>query len=66
MGAEGIDYRDGNNILIADDPDAFFDSIERLINDRNLYDTLKENALNLIKNAYSWDAKLAPLKEILK
>lgn len=66
MGAEGIDYRDGENILVADTPDAFFESIERLINNKDLYQTLKENALDLIKNHYSWDAKLAPLKQILK
>jgi len=66
MGAEGIDYTDGKNILIADTPDAFFDSIERLINNKILYQSLKENALKLIKNNYSWDIKLAPLKKILK
>jgi sugar transferase (PEP-CTERM/EpsH1 system associated) len=66
MGAEGIDYTDGENILVADTPDAFFDSIERLINNKELRQSLKENALNLIKNHYSWDAKLAPLKKLLK
>ena len=66
MGAEGIDYTDGKNILIADTPDAFFNSIERLISNKILYQSLKENALELIKNHYSWDVKLAPLEKILK
>jgi glycosyltransferase involved in cell wall biosynthesis len=66
MGAEGIDYTDGKNILIADTPDAFFDSVERLISNKDLYQSIKENALKLIKNHYTWDAKLAPLEKILK
>jgi len=66
MGAEGIDYTDGEDILLADTPEEFFDSIELLINNKFLYGSLKENALNLIRNHYSWDAKLAPLKKILQ
>jgi len=65
MGAEGIDYTDGKNILIADTPDAFFDSIEMLIKNKFLYQSLKDNALLLIKNHYSWDVKLATLGKIL-
>jgi len=65
MGAEGIDYTDGKNILIADTPDAFFDSIEKLIENKILYQSLKDNALQLIKNHYSWDVKLATLGKIL-
>ena len=66
MGAEGIDYKDGENILIADTPDAFFDSIETLVNDKKLYNTLKENAQKLIEDHYTWDATLSPLADILK
>lgn len=66
MGAEGIDYTDGKDILIADTADAFFDSIERLINNKILCQSLKENALKLVKNHYSWDVKLTPLEKILK
>ena len=66
MGAEGIDYTDGGDILIADTPDAFVDSIDSLIKNKNLYQSLKENALRLIRERYSWEAKLAPLAEVLK
>lgn len=65
MGAEGIDYTDGKNILIADTPDSFIDSIEMLINNKVLYQSLKDNALQLIKDHYSWNAKLTTLGEIL-
>ena len=66
MGAEGIEYIDGNNILIADTPDAFLVNIQRLANDKELYNTVSANAQQLIKNNYTWDAKLALLADILK
>ena len=66
MGAEGIDYTDGKNILIADTPDTFFDSIEMLIKNKILYKSIKNNALELIKNHYSSDVKLTTLGNILK
>ena len=66
MGAEGIEYTDDKNILIADTPDDFLGSIERLTNNRQLYDSISENAQKLIKDHYTWNAKLAPLANILK
>jgi glycosyltransferase involved in cell wall biosynthesis len=65
MGAEGIDYTDGKNILIADVPEAFFDAVDSLIQDKVLYQSLKENALALIRDHYSWEAKLSILGRIL-
>jgi sugar transferase (PEP-CTERM/EpsH1 system associated) len=66
MGAEGIEYTNGENILIADTPDDFLDNIERLVSNKNLYNSLKVNAQKLIKDHYTWDAKLAPLADMLK
>jgi len=65
MGAEGIDYIEGENILIADTPDTFFERIEQLINDKVLYQTLKSNAITLIKEHYTWEAKLSSLDKLL-
>lgn len=65
MGAEGIDYTEGENILIADTPEAFFNHIEKLIDDKDLCRSLKQNARELIENHYAWDVKLAQLGKIL-
>jgi len=65
MGAEGIDYTDGEDILIADTPDDFFQSIEKLIANKHLYKSVRKNALELVKNHYCWDAKLATLENVL-
>ncbi len=37
IGAEGIEYTTGENILIADTPEQFVEQIEKLLNDKNLY-----------------------------
>ena len=66
MGAEGIDVTDGVNILIADTPDMFFDTIEKLKNNIALYESIRENALSLAKNHYSWSEILKKLGNILE
>lgn len=66
MGAEGINYTDTENILIADTPDAFFDSVEKLVNDKISYQSIKENALNLIKKQYSRNAEFESLGKLFK
>jgi len=48
IGAEGINYENGQNLLIAKDPKSFVDAIVRLYNDKTLRDTLGKNARALI------------------
>jgi glycosyltransferase involved in cell wall biosynthesis len=48
VGAEGINYENGQNLLIAKDPKSFADAIVRLYNDKALRDTLGKNARALI------------------
>lgn len=49
IGAEGIDHRPGQNILIADTAAAFTEQIEKVIADPKLADTIGENAMELIR-----------------
>lgn len=44
VGASGIDYEDGGNILIADDETAFIEKIESCIEDPSLTDRIGRNA----------------------
>jgi len=53
IGAEGINYEDGKNLLIANNPDEFVTQIERLIADREMVNDLGANARKLIENEYS-------------
>ena len=66
LGAEGIECTDGVDILIADTPDLFFEKIEKLKTNPEMYKAIKENALNLARNDYSWEGRLEILREIIK
>jgi glycosyltransferase involved in cell wall biosynthesis len=48
IGAEGINYENGQHLLIAKDANSFSDAIVRLCNDKALRDSLGENARKLI------------------
>jgi glycosyltransferase involved in cell wall biosynthesis len=48
IGAEGINYENGQHLLIAKDPKSFVDAIVKLYNDKTLRDTLGKNARMLI------------------
>ena len=52
-GAEGIRYEHGKNILIADTPDEFYRYILQCTTDRNLCETIGENARKLIERDHN-------------
>jgi glycosyltransferase involved in cell wall biosynthesis len=54
VGAEGIDLRDGEHALIADEPRAFADAVLRLFADRGLRDRLTSRAAGLVRERYEW------------
>ena len=55
-GAEGLDVKHGEHILIADDPIAFAQAILELFEDQKLHESLAENAYNLVREKYNWSA----------
>jgi glycosyltransferase involved in cell wall biosynthesis len=65
MGAEGIDYTDGKDILLANTPGKFISQIKGLHNDTELRQKIRTNALTLIRNRYSWDGQLKALDTII-
>lgn len=52
VGAQGIDYADGRNILLADTPRQFADQIKRLANDQDFCRKLGNNAMQLVAEQY--------------
>jgi glycosyltransferase involved in cell wall biosynthesis len=54
IGAEGIDIRDGENILIADTPDAFGAAVLRAVTDTNLNQQLRQNGRRWVEEKYDW------------
>ncbi len=54
IGAEGIEIRDGENILIADEPAAFSAAVQRAATDRELNQNLRRNGRRWVEEKYNW------------
>ena len=52
VGAEGINYTDGENILIADTPEQFAQQVRRCVEDPDLCRTIGDNAYRFIADNY--------------
>ncbi|MCB9454388.1 MAG: glycosyltransferase [Anaerolineaceae bacterium] len=55
-GAEGLAAESGRDILIADTPPALAEAVLRLLQDATLRESLRQNALELIRTQYDWRA----------
>lgn len=55
IGAEGIDARDGEHLLLADTPDAFAEAVVRLFNDDALAASLGSAGRQLVEERYGWE-----------
>lgn len=66
MGAEGIDCSEKKDILLANNKEEFLAAIALLEQDYELKNSIKENALILINEKYSWEGKLQILENILQ
>ena len=56
VGASGIAYTEGENLLIADTPEDFVAQTKRLVDDPKLCTAIGVNARNLVENQYSQEA----------
>jgi glycosyltransferase involved in cell wall biosynthesis len=54
IGAEGLSVRPGENILLADDPEAFAAAIVRLFNDPTLAATLRSSGRRWVEDRYDY------------
>lgn len=53
IGAEGINYKDGRDILIADTPEEFSKAVSKCINDKDYCVSIGKNARKLIENDHN-------------
>jgi glycosyltransferase involved in cell wall biosynthesis len=65
VGCEGIDTRNEQHLLIADDADSFARGVLRLLNDRALANRLAEQGRALVEARYSWTSVLRELEQFL-
>lgn len=66
LGAEGIPYKDGQNILIADTPEVFAEKIARCINEKIFFTLIGDNAYQFAKQRFSSHEVTGKLLEFFK
>ncbi|MCL4541822.1 MAG: glycosyltransferase family 4 protein, partial [Chloroflexi bacterium] len=64
LGASGFDLRDGEHLLLADNPAAFAGAVKCLLNDRSLAQGLAERGRAQVLALYSWERLLPALERI--
>lgn len=65
IGAEGLDYKHGDNILIANDPSEFVKSISLLFQNLKVYNHLVKRGLKTVAKKYSLPAVEKQLNNVL-
>jgi glycosyltransferase involved in cell wall biosynthesis len=65
VGAEGIDVRDGHDILLADSPSAFADAAGRLAEDSALAERIGQAGAQCANNRYDWQSIERQMQDLL-
>jgi glycosyltransferase involved in cell wall biosynthesis len=66
IGAEGLGLRPGEEILLADAPEAFAQACLRLLADAEARERIQSAAWNTVSRNYSWERVTAQFEEILE
>ena len=61
---EAMHLRDGEDVLVADEPDAFADAVVRLYRERELWERLAANGLASVERHFSLDAARVAMREV--
>jgi glycosyltransferase involved in cell wall biosynthesis len=65
VGAEGLDVRDGENIAIADSPDAFAERCVALLSDAEARRKQSQAAWEMVSACYSWEVISRKFEQLL-
>lgn len=65
-GAEGLDVRHGEHLLLADSPEAFADATVRLLTSPQLRHDLAERAYHLMEQKYDWSVILPDFLQLIE
>jgi glycosyltransferase involved in cell wall biosynthesis len=66
VGAEGLSYKDGEDIVLADDPGDFASACVRLLCDDAARNTIAHNALKHVQSKFSWQSVSREFEAILE
>jgi glycosyltransferase involved in cell wall biosynthesis/GT2 family glycosyltransferase len=62
LGAEGLEVKDGEHLLLRDDPEEFAKAAVDLLTNESLWRRLQANGRNLARARYSWDQAFTALE----
>ncbi len=65
-GAEGLEVEPETHLLIADDPEDFARQTLRLLEDDSLRASLRQNALQLVREKYNWEKIGSDLSQLVR
>lgn len=63
IGAEGLPLKEGEDLLVADEPRAFADAVVRVLTDESLAKGLGERAASKVRARFGWDRVAAVFAE---
>jgi glycosyltransferase involved in cell wall biosynthesis len=66
VGAEGLPVRDGEELLIADEPEEFAKAVTRVLGDGSLANRLGERARAIVCERYGWEQAADVFARILE
>jgi glycosyltransferase involved in cell wall biosynthesis len=64
IGAEGLPVRDGQEILIADDPKTFAQAVVATLTDKALAGRMGERARDVVCQRFGWDRAASAFSEV--
>ncbi len=64
IGCEGLEVRDGQDLLVADEPEKIAAQVIRLLTDKDLYRQIADEARKTVEAQYDWDAIAGRLMDI--
>ncbi len=65
-GIEGLEVTNKKNVLIANEPEEFIRSIKTILSDKKLYEKIRTNSYNLVKEKYQWSKTAKQLEFVYK
>ena len=65
-GIEGLDVTNNKDVIIASNPNEFVAKIKELLTNKNLYEKIRKNAYQLVKEKYRWSQTAKELESVYK
>jgi glycosyltransferase involved in cell wall biosynthesis len=65
-GIEGLEITNNKDVVIANDPVEFVSKIKQLLKNKNLYEKIRKNAYNLVREKYQWSQTAKDLESVYK